>query len=232
VHAADDRSVMETLEALPYQVTTAHSFIGATPYRIGPSTIGCRDNPHGATWTPNPGNVRICLTKLEPRQRALFGAAWSLGYVATLARARVDAIALGAATGPLGIIYRKDEHAQPWYDGLKGAAVFPAFHVVSGLTRGAGHKLVDLECSDPQKVQCLAYRGAKGVTLWLANLTSEKQTVRMAGLKGETFFGVLDETSFVQATTDPQGFQATYAPLDGKSITLGSYAVAFMSVND
>ena len=35
VHAADDRSVMETLEALPYQVITARSFIGKTPYRVG-----------------------------------------------------------------------------------------------------------------------------------------------------------------------------------------------------
>jgi hypothetical protein len=232
VHAADDRSVMETLEALPYQVATARSFIGSTTYRIGPSGIGCRDNPHGATWTPNPGNVRICLTKLDPRQRALFAAAWTLGYVATLARARVDGIAMGAATGPLGIIYRKDEHGQPWYDGLKGAAVFPAFHVVSGLAHGAGRKLMDFACSDPQKVQCLAYRGAQGVTLWLANLTAEKQTVNLAGLRGVTFFGVLDETSFVKATTDPQGFQATYAPLEGKPITLGSYAVAFLSVND
>jgi D-apionolactonase len=51
VHAADDRSVMETLEALPYQVKTARSFIGKTAYRIGPTAIGCRDNPHGATWT-------------------------------------------------------------------------------------------------------------------------------------------------------------------------------------
>src|SRR5262249_11901334 len=39
VHAADDRSVMETHEALAYQVTTARSFIGKTPYRIGPSAI-------------------------------------------------------------------------------------------------------------------------------------------------------------------------------------------------
>src|SRR5882672_2535658 len=113
VHAADDRSVMETLEALPYQITTARSFIGSTAYRIGPSGIGCRDNPHGATWTPNPDNVRICLTKLDPRQRGVFAAAWTLGYVATLAHAGVQAIALGAPTGPLGSIYRKDQHRQP-----------------------------------------------------------------------------------------------------------------------
>ena len=152
VHAADDRSVMETLEALPYQVNTARSFIGRTAYRIGPSGIGCRDNPHGATWTPNPDNVRVCLTKLEPRQRGLFAAAWTLGYIATFVRTGVEAIAMGAPTGPLGIIYRKAENQQRWYDQLSGPAVFPAFHVISGLARGAGQKLVDAESSDSAKV--------------------------------------------------------------------------------
>ena len=71
VHAADDRSVMETLEALPYQVITARSFIDKTPYRVGPSSIACRDNPHGKTFTPNPDNERVCLSKMDPRQRGL-----------------------------------------------------------------------------------------------------------------------------------------------------------------
>jgi len=232
VHAADDRSVMETLEALPYQITTAHSFIGTTPYHIGPSGIGCRDNPHGATWTPNPGNVRVCLTKFDPRQRGLFGAAWTLGYVATLAQAGVERIAMGTPTGPLGVIYRKHELAQPWYDKLARPAVYPAFHVMSGLAHGSGQKMVNVASSDAQKVQCLAYRGAKGVTLWLANLTADEQSVSLAGVNGPTFVGMLDETRFVRATTDPRGFQAMYEPLKGKSLTLGSYAVAFLSIND
>jgi hypothetical protein len=232
VHAADDRSVMETLEALPYQVATARSFIGKTPYRIGPSGIGCRDNPHGATWTPNPDNVRICLTKLDPRQRALFGAAWTLGYVATFARTDVESIALGAPTGPLGIVYRKAEHRQPWYDALARPAVFPAFHVVAGLTRGAGQKLVAADSSDPAKVQCLAYRGRKGTTLWLANLTAKEQAVALSGFRGAAFAGILDEGSFVRATTDPEAFQDAWKPLRGNGLTLGPYAVAFLSLND
>ena len=64
--------------------------------------------------------MRVCLTKLEPRQRGLFGAAWTLGYIATFARTGIEAIAMGAPTGPLGIIYRKAEHKQPWYDQLSG----------------------------------------------------------------------------------------------------------------
>jgi hypothetical protein len=230
VHAADDRSVMETLEALPYQVATARSFVGTTAYRIGPSGIGCRDNPHGATWTPNPANVRICLTKLDPRQRGLFAAAWTLGYVAALARANVNAISLGAATGPLGIIFRKDEHDQPWYDGLNGSAVFPAFHVISRLTQGVGQKMIDVTCSNSQKLQAFAYRSSKGVSLLIANLTADEQVVKVQGIRGTPLVGMLDERSFVQATTDPQGFRASGIPLEGKSLTLSSYALALLSV--
>jgi hypothetical protein len=232
VHAADDRSVMETLEALPYQVETARSFIGKTPYRIGPSGIGCRDNPHGATWTPNPDNVRLCLTKLDPRQRGLFAAAWTLGYVATFAQTGVESIALGAPTGPLGLLYRKADHRQPWYDSLAAPAVFPAFHVVAGLTRGAGQKLVATESSDPAKVRTLAYRGKKGTTLWLANLTAENQAVTLHGHGGAAFAGLLDEGTFVRATTDPEAFQDAWKPLKGNALVLGAYAVAFLSLND
>src|SRR6185436_19843533 len=120
VHAADDRSVMETLEALPYQVTTARSFIAKTAYRIGPSGIGARDNPHGKTYTPNPNNERVCLPKMDPRQRGVFSAAWTLGYIATFARTDVESISLAAPSGPLGILYRKTDYSQPWYDGTTG----------------------------------------------------------------------------------------------------------------
>ena len=118
VHAADDRSVMETLEALPYQVSTARASIGKTAHRVGPSAIGCRDNPHGASFTPNPNNQRVCLAKMDPRMRGLFGAAWLLGYIATLARTGIEALTIGAPSGPLGIIYRRSADAQP--------ACFPA----------------------------------------------------------------------------------------------------------
>jgi D-apionolactonase len=229
VHAADDRSVMETLEALPYQVKTARSFIGKTAYRIGPTAIGCRDNPHGATWTPNPDNVRICLTRLEPRQRALFGAAWTLGYIATFARTDIQTLAMGALTGPLGIVYRKDDHAQPGYDGLGGAPVFPAFHVFSGLARSSGQKLVAAESSDAARVQCLACAGKGGTTLWLANLTATDQPVRIAGAGGAIAGTTLDEASYALAGTDPQAFQSRWRPMK-PSLTLAPYAVAVLSI--
>ena len=233
VHAADDRSVMETVEALPYQVKTAQTYIGKTPHRVGPSAIGCRDNPHGATFTPNPDNERVCLAQMDPRQRGLFAAAWGLAYLATLARTDVEAMSLGAPTGPLGIVYRKTDYAQPWYDSLKGPAVYPLYHVVSGLAHGIGSKLVAADSSDAAKVQTLAYRAKKGTIVWLANLTADEQTVALKGASGPVFSAMLDESTFVTATTDPKGFQAGYKPIgDPGKIKLKPYAVAVLSVND
>jgi len=231
VHAADDRSVMETLEALPYQVKTARTFLGKTPHRVGPSAIGCRDNPHGATFTPNPDNERICLVKADPRSRALFGAAWLLGYIATFARTGIESMTVGATTGPRGVIFRRTSNKQPYFDSLSGPAVFPAYHVVAGLMNSSGQKLVESTSSNDQKVCCFAHRGKNGSTLWIANLTAQNQNVQIAGGKGAMFGIVLDESSFEMATTRPIEFQKSWKAMSGK-LMLKPYAVAVLSIAD
>ena len=232
VHAADDRSVMETLEALPYQVTTARSFIGDTPYRIGPSAIGCRDNPHGKTTTPNPHDERICLVRNDPRQRGLFGAAWTLAYVASLAPTGVEAVSLGAPTGPLGIVHRRGEAPVPYYDDLGTRTVYPAYHVVAGLTRAAGAWLVEATSTDDARVRCLAYRGEGAILLWLANLTGRDQTVSVRHGGASPFGILLDEESFERATTDPAAFEASVQPLSAEALLLRPYAVALACIRD
>jgi hypothetical protein len=82
----------------------------------------------------------------------------------------------------------------------EGPAVYPVYHVVSGLTRGAGRKLVYAESTDAARVQCLAYRGEGGTTLWVANLTAQDQTVAIQGVKGAVYGTTLDEQSFVART--------------------------------
>jgi D-apionolactonase len=235
VHAADDRSVMETHEALPYQVATARSFIGTTAYRIGPTAIGCRDNPHGKTFTPNPDNVRICLVKADPRQRALFGAAWTLGYVASLAPSGLEAVSLGAPTGPLGIIHRRGDPQVPYFDALAARAVYPAYHVVAGLTRAAGAQIVACSGAEAAGVRSFAYRGQGATLVWLANMTADDQVVRVGAgqaRRAAPFGIVLDERTFNRATQDPFGFQADVQALALSRLALGAYGVALVCIPD
>jgi D-apionolactonase len=230
VHAADDRSVMETLEALPYQIETANAFSDGVPHRVGPSGIGARDNPHGATYSDNPNNLRICLAKMDPRQRGLFSAAWTLGYVATLARAGVCSISMGAPTGPLGMIYREAEHTQPFFDDLEAVAVYPVFHTMSALNRAPGNPMLSIACSDSSKVACLGWREKSGNTVMIANLTADEQIIDVPGIPGDATIGMLDEDSFIFATTNAKTFRRAGKLLgDAKQIRLGGYAVAYIA---
>ena len=54
VHAGDDLSLTEGLEALPYIFKTTRSFAGDTPYWLFPTTIAMRQNPYGAAPAENP----------------------------------------------------------------------------------------------------------------------------------------------------------------------------------
>jgi hypothetical protein len=227
VHAADDISVMETLEALPYVTQSAKALTGGKAYCVGPSSIPARLNPYGASTASNPGNGRVCLADMDPRQRGLYGAAWTLGYVAAFAPGGLAAITLGAATGPAGMIYRRTNYAQPYFDGVGAPALYPLYHVIAGLAAGSGSKLVAAQSAAPGKIAALAYRGKAGPTLWLANLTGETQKARVAGFNGPALLHVLDESTFVAATRD-----AGYLGKGGKAlkkvgaVELAPYAIA------
>ena len=200
VHAADDISVMETLEALPFVIQSTRALIGGKGYWVGPSSIAARRNPYGASTADNSGNNRICLSDMDPRQRGLYGAAWSLAYVAAFAAGGLNAVTLGAATGPVGMIYRKLGFPQAHFDSAGGSPVFPVYQVIAGLAAASGAKLVGTSSAAPSKVAALAYRAKAGAVLWLANLTAEEQKVKISGFNGKASLHLLDEASFVAAT--------------------------------
>jgi hypothetical protein len=226
VHAADDISIMETLETLPWIFASARAMVGKVPYHIGPTSIPCRDNPYGAAVATNPGNGRVCLSDIDPRQRGLFAAAWNLGYISAAARAGVDALALGSATGSQGMIYRKLAHTQPWFD-LGSARVYPTYHVIAGVAAASGARRIDTNSSSPSKVAALAYRKKGDQVLWLANLSGETQRVKVEGFDGPARLDVLDERSFEAAARDPSWLDSgsTFIRRVG-SLELPSYGVA------
>jgi hypothetical protein len=231
VHAADDRSVMETLETIPAIIASTRAMIGDRPYRIGPSAIAARSNPYGKGLVDNPHNERVCLTDRDPRQRGLFNAAWTLGYVAACAYGGLQAAALGAATGPLGVIHRRGAAASPYFDSIDGPAIYPASHVVSGLALGRGRHLVETRPSEPRRTAALAWREGEGVVLWLANLTAEPQTIGLSGLgPARLQASVLDASSFEQAVASVDALNAVRRPLEEMELKLDAYAVARVEV--
>jgi hypothetical protein len=226
IHAADDRSVMETLETLTSIIASTRAMIGGKPYRIGPSVIASRDNPYGKGTLDNPVNGRICLTDKDPRQRGLFGAAWTLGYLTACARGGLEAVAIGAPTGPFGFIYRSAEHRQPYFDSVSEPAVYPAFHVMAGLAKGCGRQLVETKVSPGGRIATLAWREGDRCVLWVGNLTPEPQPLRIAGLgEARLSLSLIDAAGFERAIRDPHALEKLAQPL-AVEFELDAYAVA------
>jgi D-apionolactonase len=230
VHAADDRSVMETLETLPAIIASTRAMIGQKPYRIGPSAIASRANPYGSGTAGNRANARVCLTNADPRQRGLFNAAWTLGYIAACARGGLEAVTMGAVTGPFGFIHSRPndaKHFSPYFDSLDGPSVYPCFHVMAGLARGGGRNVVEAQVSDARRAAALAWREDGKYILWLANLTGEPITLRVSGLPGSDHrVCIIDGATFTQAVMNPGALDALTRPLGGETINLDAYAVA------
>src|SRR5262249_19595504 len=85
VHAADDLSVMQSLEALPFITRSVRAICGDKPYRIGPSTLAMRQNPYRSTTKKNPHGRRIAMADRDPRHNGLFGPACSAGSTSRVA---------------------------------------------------------------------------------------------------------------------------------------------------
>ena len=187
VHEPDDRSVMETLETLPHIFRSVRAIAGKLPYRLGPSAMGMRYNPYGKTTDANPANIRTAFAHQDPRQRALFGAAFALGYMARAAAAGIDRVCFGAPTGPFGLVYRKTDYPQPWFDaqefsGPAAAPVYPLYHPLMAIAAAKDAEVLPVRSSDEKRVLGLCYRRGSGEqVLWLANLTPEPQKLRING---------------------------------------------------
>ncbi|MDF3214122.1 hypothetical protein EN962_10250 [Mesorhizobium sp. M7A.F.Ca.CA.001.09.2.1] len=167
VHAADDLSIMQSLEALPFITQSARAIFGAKPYRIGPSTIAMRQNPYGGATKPNPGGQRIAMADSDPRHAGQFAAAWTIGYAARVAAAGLEQLTLSSFTGPFGVLASSGE---PVAEGSPR----PLFRAIKGLCELAGLAHVAAGTSDETKVLALAGRSASGDTVvWLANLTAD-----------------------------------------------------------
>ncbi|RWD39079.1 MAG: hypothetical protein E5W94_09450 [Mesorhizobium sp.] len=175
VHAADDLSVMQSLEALPFITASARAIFGPKPYRIGPSTIAMRQNPYGGATKANPHNQRIAMADRDPRHAGLFAAAWTIGYAARVAPAGLEMLTLSSFIGPFGVLA---ESGEPVGEGEPR----PIFHAVQGLCELAGFRHVAARTSDETRVLTLAARSAAGQTvMWLANLTASEVTVDISG---------------------------------------------------
>lgn len=196
VHAGDDRSVTETLQALPAIALSVKSIAKHLPFAVGPSAIGMRDNPYGAAAKENSENIRQAMNRNDPRQRGQLGAAWALGYFARFAYGGASHIAIGSPVGATGAVYAKSNFPQPYFDDEGG--YYPCFHVLKMLANAKGADLRAIESTGSDRVEAFAFESADEIEVIVANSTAVTQSVSL----GDNAFKVarLSADNFVEAT--------------------------------
>ncbi len=155
VHAADDLSVIETLEAIPQVIASARALSGDLPLRLGLMSIGMRSNPYGAGVVPNPDGQHLPMVMEDPRQRTAFAAAFAVAVAAACARGGVASFAPAMTAGPLGM----SDADGPW----------PIWHAVAALAALAGGQ-VTAEGGPASGLVVLRGSGRRGVAGIAANL--------------------------------------------------------------
>lgn len=214
VHAADDHSVMETLESLPYIFDSARALAPGRLYRITTSAVGAWTNPYGQGLTPNPACERRTLSNNDPRQQALFAAAWSLGYMAQAA-GRVDSLTLSSIGQPFPV--------------TNDARHYPVFDVLRGMNQGAGHQALQAATCHPTLAAHGWLTPSGKRELWLANLSAKTATVHVDGVQ---------EAAVLEEDIDAEGLHFDEWPLDRLKphahgpVTLSSYAIARLTLSD
>ncbi|MEZ5863171.1 MAG: hypothetical protein R3D25_03525 [Geminicoccaceae bacterium] len=210
VHAADDRSVMETLEALPAVLLSMAAMAPGKPLHIGPSAIAMRHNPYGTATAPNPAAQRIAMVDDDPRQRGLFAAAWSVGYAAAMAEGGVATLALNHLAGPSGLASASGE-------------TWPVFHVMAALCAASGAERVPCAITG-EGVAALAWLEGGQTRLLVANLRPEPTAL---GFDRPVTGHLLDATAAAGPARTADWPPAGAPGWRGTELTLPALAVLF-----
>lgn len=206
VHASDDASIAETLEAQAETVRSARRFTGGLPVVVSPVTLKPRFNPVATGPEPDPAPGELPL-QVDPRQASLFAAGWTLGSVKYLSEGGALAATYYETTGWRGVMEGEGGSPLPErFPSLPGA-VFPVYHALADIGGFAGGEVVPSRSSDPLRVEGVALRKGDRTRVLLTNLGPESRTVRLAGrVPAEARVRRLDADNVERAMRSPESF--------------------------
>ncbi len=157
VHAFDNASLIETLEAQSFTVDSAKRLFPDKRIRISPITLRMRWNPNSTDATIP---FRQPLNLEDPRQYSFFGACWWLISLKYLAESQIDGVTYFQLVGENGLVMEKKSirnvlDFSPIFKLMQEVNVFKEARVrVSSSSRPLSLNTIILESKD--KSVCMA----------------------------------------------------------------------------
>ena len=229
VHASDDASIMESIEALPPLVRSAAALAPGRPIIVGPVSLRPLFDPDRVGPPPAPPAGQL-PTSYDARQTSMLAAAWMLGSFAALASSGVSAVTFHELAGWGGLVAAVQEGLRP--APLAPGTPYPVFHVAASLAPLANASL--LAVSAPRGIAALATVGQDGaLRLVLANLdpTARRVSVTLPREWQGFAAGVSMLVPPYRDLRAPGGWTApTPTPTRALDVGLGSYGIARVDV--
>ncbi len=232
VHAFDNTSLIENALAIAATVESARQLYPEKAIAVTPVTLKPRFNPD-ATGAAAQGQSNRLPDNVDPRQMSLFGAAWTLAAIQSLAASGAASATFYETLGWCGVIERDEgSPLQGLFRSIPGG-VFPVYFVVAALGESKSGVILRTRIGHPLSVSCIAAENSGRRRVMLANLTPNRQRISLRGLSGECRLRRLDETNVEHAMREPDRFFAdngdVIRPNDGSaSLSLLPYAIAIV----
>jgi hypothetical protein len=160
IHAFDDFSLMENLQAQPDTLATARFFAPRTRYYVTPVTLRPRFNAVAVTAQDFPAGG--LPWQVDVRQPSLFGAAWTLGSFAALAGGGADGLTYYDTQGPAGVVEGAAGSPNPAQFFSRPDTPYPLAVVLADACELAGRPVRPLRGLEPAVLAGLAAGGPDG----------------------------------------------------------------------
>lgn len=221
VHAFDNPSLVENLEAQADAVESARQFAGGKGIVVTPVSFKPRFNPN-ATGAETKLPPDVLPPAVDPRQMSLFGAAWTLGSLKYLSESGAQSVTYYETHGAKGLMELAAGSRWPRHFPSERGMTFPLYHVLADFNEFAGGEVLRTRSSQPLIFDGLILRKGPRQRALVANLTAESQSVRIAWPHASRRIRVrkLDEHSVRLAANQPQSWRAQ----NGDTILLGGAA--------
>ena len=207
VHAFDNSSLTETLEAQAITVESVQQFSSKLPIAVTPITLLPRFNPN-ATGPESPPKAGELPDQVDVRQMSLYGAGWTLGSLKYLSQSGVYSTTYYETSGWRGVMETEEGPQLPeQFQSIPGA-VFPLYHVLADIGDFAGGEVMPSTSSDPLKLEGIVLKKGKLRRIIFANLNLTPLKVTVKDLTESVLVRHLNEANAQSANKSPEDFRA------------------------
>ena len=176
VHAFDDLSLVENLEALPDVVNSAKNLFPGKEIFVSPVTLKQRFNvvATGDEAEALPGKLP---PQVDVRQRLPFASAWTLGSLKSLTEAGARLVTFFETVGWRGIIQGNFEPPMPDKFPAQPSELFPVYHLLKEFT--GFQEVIFSKSSSPLNFTGMVLKKGNQRKILLANFTSKSATIHL-----------------------------------------------------